>query len=292
MDYPSVAAVKPDIIYMSAQGLGPGPYETYLTYGPNLQSFGGMTSIWAHPDDPYPVGSTISFPDNQAGKQGLAAVLAALMRREATGEGCYLDCAQFEVCLWSIADKFLQHQIRPGSVTVQGNRSADYAPHGCYPCAGDDQWCAVAADNDAEWARLATLLGDERWQGEKWATVEARLERSEELDEAMAAWTRDQTPAEAVARLRAAGVSASIVVDGKSQAHDADLHESGFYTAVAHPRAGVRYYTGLPILLDGERMPVRRAPIIGEHTEHVMFDLLDVPAKELSHLVAGKFVGT
>ena len=219
-------------------------------------------------------------------------MLAALMRRDATGEGCYLDCAQFETCLWSIADKLLQHQVLPGTVRALGNRSPDYAPHGCYPCAGDDQWCALSADDDEQWDRLVALLGDDSLKGEKWATVEARLERVDELDEVIAAWTRVQTPAQAVARLRAAGVSASLIIDGQSQAHDTDLHESGFYTAVAHPRAGVHYYTGLPIVLDGERLPVRRAPVIGEHTERIMLDLLGLPSKELSHLVAGKFVGT
>ena len=291
MDYPSVAAVKPDIIYMSSQGLGPGRYETYLTYGPNLQSFAGMTSIWAHPDDPYPVGSTLSFPDMQAGKQGLVAVLAALMRRDATGEGCYLDCAQFESCLWSIADKFLQHQVL-GDVVPLGNRSLDYAPHACYPCAGVDQWCAVSVDNDDQWACLVSLLGDPQLGGKEMSTLEGRLARLSQIDAAVAAWTRIQTPGEAVERLRAAGVSASIIVDGESQAHDAELHESGFYTAVAHPRSGVDYYTGLPFLLDGRRFPVRRAPLIGEHTEYVMLDLLGTPSKELSRLVAEKYIGT
>jgi benzylsuccinate CoA-transferase BbsF subunit len=76
------------VIYLRSQGLGPGPYGDYQTYGPNLQTFSGVTSLWAHPDDPFPVGSTLNHPDHAAGKQALVAVLAALRRRERTGEGC------------------------------------------------------------------------------------------------------------------------------------------------------------------------------------------------------------
>ena len=292
MDYPTVAAINPSIIYMSAQGLGAGPYETYVTFGPNLQSFAGMTSLWAHPDDPYPVGSTLSFPDNHAGKQGMAAVLAALVRRDRTGEGCYIDSAQFEVCLWSIADKLLQHQVQPGTLELLGNRSLDYAPHGCYPCEGEDQWCALAVDDDAQWPALVALVDDDRLRGVELATAEGRLERQDRIDAVIAGWTANQPAGEAVERLRAAGIPASIMIDGQSQANDRDLHERGYYPAIPHPRAGVRHYGGLPLILDGERLPVRRAPLLGEHTEAVLLDLLHVPPLELSRLVADEVVGT
>jgi benzylsuccinate CoA-transferase BbsF subunit len=82
------------------------------------------------------------------------------------------------------------------------------------------------------------------------------------------------------------------MIDGRSQANDADLHENGYYPAVPHPRAGVRHYGGLPFILDGERLPVRRAPLIGEHTEEVLLDLLHIPSLELSRLVADEAVGT
>ncbi|MCU1500895.1 MAG: hypothetical protein JWM12_249, partial [Ilumatobacteraceae bacterium] len=292
MDYESVRAVRPDIIYISSQGFGTGPYETFQTYGPSLQSFAGMTSIWAHPDDPYPVGSTLSYPDMLAGKQGLAAVLAALVRRDATGRGCALDCAQFEVCLWSIADKFLQEQLLPGTVRALGNRSLDAAPHGCFPCAGADQWCALSVDDDEAWRRFVELIDDQRLGGARFATAAARVSMADEIDPIVGEWTSRSTPADVVELLRGRGIAASIIVDGASQAADRAMHDSGFYVAIAHPAAGVRWHTGLPFVLDGDRVPVRRAPIIGEHTEHVLLDVLGVSPSDLSHLVASGAVGT
>jgi benzylsuccinate CoA-transferase BbsF subunit len=229
---------------------------------------------------------------NHAGKQALASVLAALVRRDRTGEGCFLECAQFEVCLWAIGDKFLQHQVLPGTVGPLGNRSLDYVPHGCFPCAGPEQWCAVAAGGDEEWARLAGLLGHDELSDPELRSLAARQIRIEEIEAALAGWTSTRSPAEAVAALRAAGVSASIVVDGRSQAHDREMHESGFYVAVPHPRAGLRHYTGLPFYIDGARVEVRRAPLIGEYTEHVMLDVLHLLPGELSHLVETQAVGT
>ena len=291
MDYDSVRDIRPDIVYLSSQGFGPGPYEAYVTYGPNLQSFGGMTAIWAHPDDPYPVGSTMAFPDSHAGKQATIAVLAALMRRDDTGEGCYLDCAQFEACVWAIADKVVQHQLQPGSVGVVGNASLDYAPHGCFPCAGDDSWCAIAADDDEQWAALAEIIDDPNLRADEYLTLDGRLAHAEAIGAAVAAWTSTQTAADVVGALRGR-VSASILVDGASQAADERLHASGFYAAVARPRAGVRYHTGLPYVFDGQRVPVRRAPLLGEHTEAVLLDVVGMSPTDLSRLVAGQHVGT
>lgn len=92
--------------------------------------------------------------------------------------------------------------------------------------------------------------------------------------------------------MRTAGVSASIVVDGTSQAHDREMHDSGFYVTAAHPRAGVHQYTGAPLILDGRRLPVRRAPVIGEHTEYVLLDILGMDPQEMSRLVESRAVGT
>ena len=285
MDYESVRAIKPDIIYMSSQGLGAGPYETFVTYGPNLQSFAGMTSIWAHPDDPYPVGSVLSYPDDMAGKQGLIGIFAALLRRDATGAGAHLDSAQFEVCLWSIADKFLQAQLLPGTIEALGNRSLDHAPQGCYPCAGDDQWCALSVEDDAAWARVVELIGDPALADPALAGADGRLAAAPMIDAAVAGWTRGFDPPEAVRLLRGVGIGASIMVDGPSQAANRAMHDSGFYVAVSHPTVGLHWHTALPFLLDGERPIPRRPPLLGEHTEHVLFDVIGLSAGEVGRLL-------
>lgn len=292
LDYATLSAVRPDIIYLSSQGLGDGPYGGYQTYGPNLQTFSGVTALWAHPDDPYPVGSGLNHPDHTAGKQALAAVLAALIRRERTGQGCFLDCAQFEAAAYLIADRFLQHQLLPGSVQPLGNRSPEMAPHGCYPCEGQDSWCAIAVENDEQWRQLSTAIGEEWARRPEFATEAGRLEHAAELDELLSGWTRRQSPADLEQLLRPLGVPISRLLTGDDFASQEVESEGGLFACVSHPVAGSRWYTGLPVMLaSGERYPVRRAPMLGEHDEYVLFDILGLDEARVSHLVASGVIG-
>ncbi|MDA0365878.1 MAG: CoA transferase, partial [Chloroflexi bacterium] len=148
-DYDSVRALRPDVIYLSSSGVGiDGPFAAYQNYGPNLQTFSGLTSLWAHPSDPFAVGTSLNHPDHIAGKHSLLPVLAALLRRERTGEGALIDAAQYEVSADLIAEQFLLEAYGPGSACALGNRSRDVAPHGVYPCAGADAWIALAVVDD------------------------------------------------------------------------------------------------------------------------------------------------
>lgn len=292
LDYASVRALKPDIIYMSAQGLGDGPYGDCTTYGPHLQGFAGMTTVWSQPGDPYPVGSTLAYPDQLAGRQALAAIMAALIRRDRDGLGSYLDCTQFEVAAWAIADKFLQQQLLPCTVEGMGNRSLDFAPHGCYPCAGDDRWVALAVEDDAQWSRFAAAAG-RGWAGDpRFVRMESRLEHHVELDRLVADWTRTMNPDDIERLLRRHGVPVSRLLNGQTQAEHKTMHASGFYAAISHPAVGVRWYSGLPFRLDGERPIARRAPLLGEHSERVFFDILGLDPLEVSRLTAMGAIGS
>lgn len=291
LDYSSVAALRPDIIYLSSQGLGDGPYGGFQTYGPNLQTFSGVTALWAHPDDPYPVGSGLNHPDHVAGKQALTAVLAALIRRDRTGKGCFLDCAQFESAAALIGDRFLQHQLLPGTVRPLGNLSPDFAPHGCYPCLGDDAWCAFAVEDDRQWQRLGAVINEDWVTLPKFARQESRLEYVAELDQLVAAWTRKHPPEDLESWLREAGVPASRLLTGDDFAAS-DSNGPGLFTCISHPTAGSGWYTGLPVVPHAaSRYPLRRAPMLGEDDEYILFDLLRLTGAEVSALMESATVG-
>jgi crotonobetainyl-CoA:carnitine CoA-transferase CaiB-like acyl-CoA transferase len=292
LDYEGVRAVKPDIVYLSSQGLGDGPYGGYQTYGPNLQAFSCVTALWAHPDDPFPVGTTLNHPDHLAGKQALAPLLAALLRRDRTGEGAFIDAAQFEFAASLLADKLLQEQVLPGSVTSLGNRSLDFAPHGCYPCKGEDAWCALAVCSDEQWRRLRGLIPDPRALAAQFETATGRLQCVDELDPIVGAWTSGFTPAELEALLRAHGVPASRIVTGFDLVERGEAHHGGLFAMAAHPLIGSHWYTGLPFLDgDGRRPEMRRPPLLGEHTEYVLYEVLGLPTAEVSRLLEAGVVG-
>ena len=292
LDYEQARGLRSDVIYLRSQGLGTGVYDGFQTFGPNLQAFSGVTATWAHPDDPYPVGTTLNHPDHLAGKQALVPLLGALLRRERTGAGLFIDSAQFEFAASLIADRFLQEHLLPGSATPLGNRSLDAAPHGCYPCQEDDTWCAVAVSDDGEWARFQAVVAEDWVRDPRFAGVESRLANVEELDRRVAVWTRERTASEVEALLRAAGVPASRVVTGHDLVRSEDDHRGGIFAAVAHPVVGSHWYTGLPFTGGQTGRPiVRRPPLLGEHTEYVLHDILGLSGAEASELVASGAVG-
>ncbi len=309
LDYAGAKAIRDDVIYLGSQGLGTGPYDGFQTYGPNLQTFAGVTHQWAHPDDPFPVGTTLNHPDHIAGKQALVALLGALMRRRETGEGCFIDATQMEGAAFLIADRHLQQRHSEADVAPLGNRSPDMAPHGCYRCADeedgalsagereglpleerDERWLALAVESDEQWQALCDVvnaaapdLGDVAL-----ASKAGRLAAQDAIDAALSAWLRPQAVADAERTLRAAGVPASRVVTGNDMASMA----TSFFPALSHPVAGTRHYTGVPVLRDGKhRVTHRRPPLLGEHTEYVLHDLLHLDAAKIERLTAAKIVG-
>ncbi len=289
LDYAGARALRPDVVYLRSQGLGTGPYDGFQTYGPNLQTFSGITHQWAHPDDPFPVGTTLNHPDHIAGKQALAPLLAALLRRDRTGAGCLLDATQVETAAFLIADRYLQQTFADQDLPPLGNRSLDMAPHGCYRCADDaegrERWLALAVETDEQWAALQALLPP---LAELPASTAAeRLAAADAIDEALAAHLRTRELDDMEAALRRAGVHASRVATGDDMA----ASDAPFFPALSHPTAGTRHYTGVPVLANGERPPLRRAPLLGEHTERVLHEGLRLPGAEIERLTAAKAVG-
>jgi crotonobetainyl-CoA:carnitine CoA-transferase CaiB-like acyl-CoA transferase len=203
-----------------------------------------------------------------------------------------IEAAQFEAAAAMSADKFLQHQLLPGTVRPAGNASPDFAPHGCYPRVGDERWCAIAVEEDAHWQALAAVTG-EPWAADgRFATTAGRLTHAAEIDERLSGWTRVRT-AELVEReLRGAGVPVSIVLTGDDFELDPSRHGAGLFACVPHPEAGPRWQTGLPVPLPGgERYAVRRSPLLGEHDEYVLFELLGLSPEEASALTSSGAIG-
>jgi len=288
LDYAGLQAMRPDAISLSSQGMGRGPYHEFQSFGPNLSAFSGATSQWAHPDDDVPVGPTVPHPDHVAGKQGFIALIAALRRRHLTGEGCFIEAAQVEAPAWLIADRFLAQSLTDSDLPPPGNSSPDMAPHGCYPCA-DDRWIALAVETDEQWRALAGAL---RVSAAEFATSTHRLARARELDGLVADWTTGQSVAVVEQALRAAGVPASRVVDGDDMAV-ADGHEpGGFFDTVEHPIEGLLPVTGIPVKTsDGRRPVVTAAPLMGEHTDAVLAEVLDLGEGELIDLRSTNKIG-
>jgi crotonobetainyl-CoA:carnitine CoA-transferase CaiB-like acyl-CoA transferase len=287
LDYESVRQLKPDIIYISSQGFGGGgPYTEYEAYGPMISAVSGMLSMWAHPDDPYPVGSNAPLPDHMASKQAVVAVLAALDYRRRTGKGQFIDMAQTEVAAGLIGEAYLDYAINRRVPRPIGNRSPYAAPHGCYPCKGEEEWCAISVFTDEEWQRFCEAIANPTWTKDlKFADIVSRLRNVDELDGLVAEWTGNRSAHEVMETLQCAGVAAGVVQRAHDSIDDPQLRWQGAIIELDHPKAGKRLYPGIPFKLSGTP-PLRSTPtpLLGQHTDEICRELLKMAEEEVKRL--------
>ncbi len=288
VDYEDVRKIKPDIIYISSQGFGRNaPYSEYQAYGPMLAAASGVLSLWAHPDDPYPVGANVPLPDHIASKQAVFAVIAALDYRRRTGKGQFIDLCQAEVGASLIGEYYLDYTINKRVAKQVGNRSPFYAPHNCYRCMGDDQWCAISIFTDDEWQKFCNAIGNPNWASDaKFANTENRLRNVEELDRLVESWTIEHEPAEVMNILQSAGIAAGMAQRAADSIDDPHIKWSKAIIELDHPVAGKRLYTNVPYKLSDIALPPSTpAPLLGQHTEEICRELLGMSALEIQRLI-------
>lgn len=167
-----------------------------------------------------------------------------------------------------------------------GNRSPRHAPHNIFRCKGDDAWCAVAVLDDAQWRRLCITIGRPAGLADKELdTLAGRLARLEELEAAVATWTLERSPHEVMRTLQAAGVSAGVVSDAKTLIEDdAQLRYRAFWQRIPHPELGDSTFHAPPYRVDGERVELERPPLLGEHTDVLLRDILDYSPEKIASL--------
>jgi benzylsuccinate CoA-transferase BbsF subunit len=275
--------VRPDVVYVASQGYGRGgPLGSVSAYGPLNSAFSGVTWLWNHPEPRYPAGSALNHPDHIAAKLSAVAVLAALEHRRRTGEGQLIEMSQAETAAYLIGEVYLEECI-PRRTAQRGN-AVDYScPHGVYPSAGEDRWCAIAVVGDDAWERFAGCLG---WPPEpRLASLAGRLAARTELDARIAEWTRTRTGEAAAAILQAAGVSAMPVQNGDDHRADPHLAARGGIVTVEHPEIGPERHSGNPIRLSRTPLaPARAAPCLGADTAAVLTEVLGLPRDEVARL--------
>lgn len=287
LDYPDLRAVKPDIIMLSLQGLGrTGPHAGHVSWGPTLLALSGMTYLWGLPEDAEPVGSQSSYPDFAVGAYSSALILAALFHRAATGLGQHLDVSQAEVTAWLLGPAYTEALGGGRPPRPRGNGSSSAAPWGCYRCAGEDAWCAVAVETEEHWRGLVAALADiEPLRRAEFETAPGRLAHARELDRLLEGWTRKRAPEEVARHLQAHGVPASAVATGRTLVEDAHLGARGFLVELTHPRMGTFLAPGIPVRLSDTPGTIHRhAPLLGQDNDYVFGELLGLEPAAIAAL--------
>jgi len=293
LDYESLRALREDLVMVSLSGYGQtGPWRDYSAYGMGLETASGIASFTGYRGgDPLRTG--ISFTDPYSGIVGAGAVLAALHYRRRTGKGQYIDLSEQEAAIPVGGYALMDYVLNGRAPERIGNRSPWFAPQGCYPCLGDDNWLALSVHDDAEWAAFCGATGHPEWaDDERFADVPGRHRHHDELDELIAGWTRRQDQVEAMRLLQGAGVTAAAVLNPKQVLLDPHLRERGHFDVVEDAGAkrpvpkqlGARFSA----FEAGARGP---APKLGEHNREVLQGLLGLSDGELAELEEAKAIG-
>jgi crotonobetainyl-CoA:carnitine CoA-transferase CaiB-like acyl-CoA transferase len=285
--YDVLREVNPNLVMLSTSLMGQtGPLATFSGYG-NLSAaivgFHEMTG-WPDREASGPYGA---YTDYVTPKFVASALLAALDRRDRTGEGVHLDLSQAEASLHYLAPAMLDVLVNDADPTRRGNRDDGLAPHGCYPVLGDDQWIAIAVESDGGFRALCGVLGRDALAADpRFATASERLRNAEALDTAVAALTCGHEGAGLEARLQEQGIachavqnSAAAFADPQLQAreHFVRLESNEAYTVVEGTRSKL------------SRTPARirrGVPTLGRDNWEILTELLGYGEARVAELAA------
>jgi len=283
--YEALRAANPRMIYASITGFGlTGPLSHYMGYGPAISPLSGLSALTGYPGGaPRELG--LSVGDPIAGITAATAIQAALLERETTGQGQHIDVSLWESTAAFAAEGWLEYSMNGREPERRGNHDRRMAPHGCFRCAGEDHWLSIACATEGEWRSLCEVIDPELAQDPRFATAPDRKQHEEALDARISAWSRGQERWQATRTLQAAGVAAFPSMSARDLVEDPHLKERGFIEHYDHPEVGFRHYAGVPWHFDGEPPGVRgRAPLLGEHGERVLREVLELPAEEIARL--------
>jgi benzylsuccinate CoA-transferase BbsF subunit len=286
LDYETLCQIKPDIIMISMPGLGNwGPQAETPAYAPGLAALSGLESMVGYKGE-RALGLQQPYSDYNAGTNSAFAALAALIHRNRTGEGQYIEVAQIESLVACIGEAVLDYQVTGKIPVLNGNRHGQMAPHNNYLCDGDDKWVSIAVRTDDEWRNLIEVLADEtRLRDKKFRSLEGRLRHEEELDDLISSWTKIRNADEVTRMLQEAGVAAFPCLDIGDCFLDPHYQEREVFIPLEHPVTGDEFVANLSWKMSETNGAVYRpAPLWGQHNSYVFEEILGLSKEEVACL--------
>jgi crotonobetainyl-CoA:carnitine CoA-transferase CaiB-like acyl-CoA transferase len=270
----ALRALNPDLIYVSASGLGrTGPEAQAVAYGTLLQCYAGFAGLNRHPGTAPRIG--FAWLDPMCGLMLAFIVAAALWHRRQTGGVARVDFSMIEAMLWTMAEPLLATELG-NPPQPQGNRSDRHVPHGAYRCAGDDDWVSIAVTTDDEWRRLCKMVP--ALSAMAGMGLSERAEQRAEVDNALAGWLRPRAARKVAAELLCAGIAAAALATSLDLVGSEHLRERGFW----EPH-GAGVLPGLPWHASFGRAS-GAAPELGADTDTVLSEVLDFSPDQIAAL--------
>lgn len=287
LDYEHVHKIRPDMVVFSISQMGQtGPFRKVSGTGTNLVGMAGFTAITGWPDRE-PVQPFGGYPDFISGALGTSSLIAALIHKRKTGQGQMIDISQLEAAVHFLAPMILNYTVNGEEGTRKGNRCPDAAPNGVYPCKGDDEWCAISVITEEDWCHFCKAIGNAAWTKDpRFSSLSRRKENEDELDRKVSEWTIHFGAEEVMTYLQGYGVAAGVVQRSCDLVQDPQLIKRNTFWELRHRELGNYLHLGelfrLPLTpVIGERP----APCLGEHTEYVCREFLNMPEEEFTELL-------
>lgn len=293
LGYAQLRKVKHDLVMSSMPAAGLyGPLREVRTYGLSVTSTTGLDSLVGYKGGgPVPVEN--AFSDPFVGIFGSFAILAALHHRDASGEGQHIDFSQQEAIMQMVGPAYMDYVLNGRIGGPKGNEHplAAAAPHGVFPCAGDDRWISIAVPTDAEWQALVRAMGGPEWATlDCFATPALRVAHIQELHAGLAAWTAGFDDRALAAMLQAHGVAAAPVLNVADLLTDPHYRARGTFIEVRHPLGFRETIYGAYVKTSRTVPDVQPGPAIGRDNERVFRDILGMPQERYRQLVEEKVI--
>jgi crotonobetainyl-CoA:carnitine CoA-transferase CaiB-like acyl-CoA transferase len=279
------------MVRMPAFGLD-GPWRDNVGFAQTMEQMTGMAWVTGHEyDQPrIPRGPC----DPLAGMHSAFAMLAALRRRDETGEGCFVEVSMVESALNAAAEQVVEFTAYGNLISRLGNRSRDAAPQGLYQCAGIDRWLAISIATDEQWRRLKSALHEPDWANDPDLDSHAGRARAHDLiDKHLEQWAGQHDSSAAAELLVEHGVPAAGVFDARVGSTHPQLIARGLFESVDHPVVGRHHVPAMPFKCRSVDTWYRSpAPTLGQDNASILGGLLGLDTGSIAALVEKGVVGT
>lgn len=288
LDYLSLCAIKPNLIYCSITGFGQsGPYQHRPGYDFILQGMGGFMSITGEADHlpgGGPQKAGVAIVDLFTGMYASSAILAAVIHRDRSGEGQYIDMALLDTqvaMLANISSNYLCSGVSPHR---WGNAHPNVVPYQTFQTS--DSWIIVAVGNDSQFRNFVKAGNREALADDpRFATNPARIEHRAALIPPLVEMVKEKTKAQWITLLEAAGVPCGPINKLQEVFENEQVIARGIEMRVPHPTAGIMKLVASPMRLSKTPVEVRMPPpLLGQHTDEVLRDELGMSASQINEL--------
>ena len=287
LSYEEITEIKPDVIMLRTNMQGhTGPHCRLPGTGVNLVGLSGYAHLCGWPDR-VPSNPYGPYTDSIAPRFSAAMLIAALDYRRRTGKGQLIDVSQFEAGVNFIAPVMMDYFVNGRVANRRGNYSSRAAPHNAYRCKGQDRWCVIAVFSDEEWKALCEAIGNPDWTKEEtFSTFLGRKAHELELDRLVEEWTLNHSAEEVMALMQAKGVAAGVVETSADIHRDPQLKHRNHFWVMDHRELGAFSYFGqAAVLSETPAQPRMPSPCLGEHSEHVCKEILEMSEAEFDELL-------